>query len=210
MNHMLAETPASIGPIQSRRQTRALLISGSITPKSHTRWLVDVAADELKTLGCLSTVLDLAEAPLPLATCDTTQEIRSPVHIARISRFLDAATTADIVILATPVYHGSYSGALKNAIDHLGKGAFSRKVVGLVSHGSAAITSGQPLEHLRPIAANLQGHPLPTQIATCDADFRRHPDGSLADKDGLVLQRIRRMATELASLSQALKLVETI
>lgn len=207
MNQMLAKVPAALGQILPHGQLNVLLISGSMALMSHTRWLADLAAAQLRTHGGLCTVWDLAQTPLPMAACGVEQEPASQTQIARVGQFLDAVYAADVVVLATPVYHGSYSGTLKNAIDHLRKGAFSGKVIGLVSHGSSASTSSQPLEHLRPVATNLHGHPLPTQLATCDADFTRDRDGALVDVDGIVFQRIQRMAIELASLSQALKLL---
>ncbi|WP_375633527.1 MULTISPECIES: NADPH-dependent FMN reductase [unclassified Bartonella] len=38
--------------------------------------------------------------------------------------FVKTIADADDVILASPVYHGSYSGGLKNALDNLDYDAF--------------------------------------------------------------------------------------
>ncbi|WP_375694260.1 NADPH-dependent FMN reductase [Bartonella sp. AD24XZML] len=43
---------------------------------------------------------------------------------AKVYTFVKTIADADDVILASPVYHGSYSGGLKNALDNLDYDAF--------------------------------------------------------------------------------------
>ena len=57
---------------------------------------------------------------------------------------------ADFLILGTPNYHGSFSGILKNALDHLNMDHFKMKPVGLICN-SGGIVSSEPLSHLRVI-----------------------------------------------------------
>ena len=45
---------------------------------------------------------------------------------------------ADAVILASPVYRGSFTGALKNLLDHLPVDALAGKPVGIVAMGASA------------------------------------------------------------------------
>lgn len=63
---------------------------------------------------------------------------------------------ADAVILATPEYHGSISGVLKNALDHLSQEHFSGKPVLSISSagGSVGVSS---LQQLQAIVRNLHG-----------------------------------------------------
>ena len=50
-------------------------------------------------------------------------------------------------VLGTPNYHGSYSGILKNALDHLTMDDFKMKPVGLIGN-SGGIVSSEPLSHM--------------------------------------------------------------
>jgi NAD(P)H-dependent FMN reductase len=71
---------------------------------------------------------------------------------------------ADAVLLATPVYHGSYSAPLKNALDYCGFDEFEHTTVGLlaVAGGSFPTTA---LEHLRSVCRALNAWVLPHQAA---------------------------------------------
>jgi NAD(P)H-dependent FMN reductase len=62
------------------------------------------------------------------------------------------------------MYHGSYSGVLKNALDHCGFDEFEGKTVGLlgVAGGAFPITA---LEHLRSVCRALDAWVLPHQAA---------------------------------------------
>ena len=57
-----------------------------------------------------------------------------------LAEFLTLAAACDAFVLGTPVYHDSYSGVLKNALDHLGSASLGGKVFGLVSHGGQRTT----------------------------------------------------------------------
>ena len=49
---------------------------------------------------------------------------------------VEALTDADAVLLATPVYRGSLTGALKNLLDHVPVEALEGKAVGIVAMGA--------------------------------------------------------------------------
>ena len=46
---------------------------------------------------------------------------------------------ADFFILGTPNYHGSFSGILKNALDHLNMDYFKMKPVGLIGNSGGIV-----------------------------------------------------------------------
>ena len=209
MNRILKHSPHEDHLAEARPVMRAFIVSGSASTNSHTRWLADECARNLYTSAVQCRVWDLAVCHLPLMTIAGHQVTRDSIEGKQVEEYKAAVLEADMIVLATPVYHGSYSGVLKNAIDHLGKGAFAGKVIGLLSHGCSHLASVQPLDHLRTVTANLHGHPLPTQLSTCDADFRRNQTDAIIDTTGTISQRIRRIAYEMQDLSRALKLVRT-
>ncbi|WP_375622831.1 MULTISPECIES: NADPH-dependent FMN reductase [unclassified Bartonella] len=88
-----------------------------------------------------------------------------------VRQFIKTIAAADGVILASPVYEGSYSGVLKNALDNLAYNAFLNKPVGLISHGSTAKKCAQPCEYLLPVVRTLYGYALQCQIASSNEDF---------------------------------------
>ncbi|WP_224336353.1 NADPH-dependent FMN reductase [Haloprofundus halobius] len=125
---------------------------GSCTRRALQETLVGVEA-----AGGTTELLDLAEVDLPPLDPDVDGE-GDGVVVRRTVR------EADAVILGTPLYHGSYSGVLKNALDYCGFDEFEDTTVGLL------VASGGPfptlaLTHLRDVCRSLNAWVLPYQAA---------------------------------------------
>jgi azobenzene reductase len=71
---------------------------------------------------------------------------------------------AQAVILSTPDYHGSVSGVLKNALDHLGFDEFDSKAVLAISSAGGAVGISS-LTHLQAIVRNMHGIYCPEWIS---------------------------------------------
>ncbi len=92
-------------------------------------------------------------------------------HEARIgddqSRLIEAVRAADGLIVATPGYHGSISGLVKNALDCLEglsgdeRPYFDGRAVGCIVAASGAQAAGSTLAALRSIVHALRGWPTP-------------------------------------------------
>jgi NAD(P)H-dependent FMN reductase len=104
-------------------------------------------------------------------------------------------TCADAIVIATPVYHNSYSGLVKNALDLLGAEQMHWKPVGLVSNSGGRHTT-QAVDHLGMVIRGLSGIPIPSQLVTTDDDydFRR---GVLVLVNPDVSMRARRFVSEV-------------
>ncbi|WP_375700863.1 NADPH-dependent FMN reductase [Bartonella sp. AA23NXGY] len=85
--------------------------------------------------------------------------------------FVKTIADADDVILASPVYHRSYSETLKNAFDNLDCDAFLDKAVGLLSHGSTAKNALLSCKYLVPVVHTLYRQALQYQVASAKDDF---------------------------------------
>lgn len=149
-------------------------IAGSRRDGSHTRTALTHALEAAAADDAETRMLDLRELTLPVfdPSADT------PPVAAELT---NALTDADAIILATPMYHGSYSGALKNALDYCGFDEFEDKTVGLlaVSGGSFPITA---LDHLRAVCRALDAWVLPYQAAVPRSN-EYFGDGELLDAD---------------------------
>lgn len=77
------------------------------------------------------------------------------------------------VVLATPVYHGSFSGLLKNALDHLAPGAFKHRAVGLRAAGGAISSTSLACEPLRTVVRALGGWSTPTHVGLTSGESDR-------------------------------------
>jgi len=147
---------------------RVVGIAGSLRERSHTRMAMERALDAAAAAGADAELLDLRGFDLPPLNPDVEGQGDGPELTARVR-------DADAVLLGTPMYHGSYSGVLKNAVDYCGFDEFEGKTVGLlgVAGGAFPITA---LEHLRSVCRALDAWVLPHQAAV--------PRASAAFEDG--------------------------
>lgn len=149
-------------------------VCGSLREGSHTRTALGYALEEAERLGGRGELLDLREFDLP--AFDPGAE-----ETADVRRLKTTIRDADALVLATPMYHGSYSSPLKTAIDYCGFDEFEHKTVGLlgVSGGSFPINA---LEHLRSVCRALDAWVTPYQAAVPNSG-RNFEDGTLSDDD---------------------------
>ncbi|GAB6933306.1 NADPH-dependent FMN reductase [Calditerricola satsumensis] len=179
-----------------------LILSGSLRNPSHTRALLDEVATLLHERGCRVHLFDLAETTLP--PCDPAYHRRPGDHPdPHVRRLVQLADAADAFVWGTPNYHNSYSGALKNALDHLTMDQFRNKPVGLVAN-SGGMRSTQPLDHLRIVARGLLAVAIPIQVATCDGDYAQE-GGGYRLVDPTVKERLRHFVQQLVVFAERLR-----
>jgi NAD(P)H-dependent FMN reductase len=132
-------------------------ICGSLRDESHTRKALTHALDAAAEAGASTELLDLREWDLPVFDADDGEAGDAADFTARVRE-------ADAILLGTPMYHGSYSAPLKNALDYCGFDEFEDTTVGLlvVAGGSFPITA---LDHLRSVCRALDAWVLPHQAA---------------------------------------------
>jgi NAD(P)H-dependent FMN reductase len=160
-------------------------IAGSLRDESYTRIGIQRALDTAEEAGGTAELLDLREYDLPVFDADH-REAGDAVALT------DAVYDADSILLGTPVYHGSYSAPLKNALDYCGFDEFEHKTVGLlaVAGGGFPITA---LEHLRSVCRALNCWVIPHQAAIPRAR-NSIEDGQIVD-DG-ILDRVDTLGEE--------------
>ena len=178
--------------------THVVAICGSRRDESATRAALLAALDEADAAGATTELLDLRSFDLPPLDADVDAENQGDG-----ARLLHAVDGADAVLLGTPVYHGSYSGVLKNALDYCGFDEFEEKTVGLlaVSGGSFPVTA---LDHLRSVCRALNCWVVPHQAAIPQAyKHVTYEDGESHIDDETLEERVRilgRRAVQYANI----------
>ena len=182
---------------------KLLLINGSPAKKSHTFGALTKLAELAQADGHEVYLWDLREEVLPITM---PEYHRNPLLTPddNVVKFNKKVTWADAFILGTPLYHGSYSGVLKNALDNLAYDELRDKPVGLVSNGAGPAKSSQPNLHLVTVVQTLFGIPAQTQIGLCLDDYKELESGyELTNK--FMIDRCSRLIEELDKLSGYLK-----
>jgi FMN reductase len=172
-------------------------ISGSLRPDSTSFQALQVAAQRVAALGAEVEILDLRQLNLPF--CDGGDDYSAYPDVARLSQTVKAA---DGLILATPEYHGSVSGVLKNALDLMGFEELSGKVAGLISVLGGQSNSNA-LNDLRIILRWVHGWVIPEQIAVGQSWKAFGEDGKLLDEK--LSQRFDGFAQSLVENTRKLK-----
>ena len=173
---------------------KILLICGSIAEKSHTKALMKYLETLFVAKNLKTEFWDLKEKSLPIAL---PQYHRDPLqHPDKIVKdFVTAVASADVVILGSPLYHGSFSGVLKNALDNLRGDAFLGKWAGLVGNAGSPRASHVQLVHLRHVVNTLCGYSLQTQVGTSGQDYEENDTTYVLNYEA-IKERCQRLVAE--------------
>ena len=176
-----------------------MLICGNVRERSRVRTLMRYLENLLIQKGVQTTFWCLREQPLPIAPPEYHKDpLACPDESVRT--FVTTVNASNGFVLGSPLYHGSYSGVLKNALDNLHYDAFRDKPTALVSNGGGMRSSIQACEHLRSVVRTLYGYPTQAQIGTCPTDYHETDDGyELIDKD--IQRRCALLMQELLLLA---------
>jgi FMN reductase len=125
------------------------------------------------------------------------------------AELIAALRQADGVIIASPGYHGSISGLVKNAIDYLEETARDERVyldgvpVGLIVTAYGWQATGSTLSTLRSIVHSLRGWPTPLG-ATINSSGGVFKDGICTDAGAAKqLELVGQQVVEFARLHRA-------
>jgi len=102
-------------------------------------------------------------------------------------------------VLGTPNYHGSYSGTLKDALDHLGRDEFAGATVGLLEVAGGSYP-GSAIAHLREVARTLNAWTLPVEVAIPSSHLTVGADGIVDDDVAVRVETLGRDVVDYARI----------
>jgi chromate reductase len=143
---------------------KVLAISGSLRNDSLNRKALQIAKQIASMAGAAVEEADLKTLALPIYDGDI-EAAGVPEPVARLNGMVQAA---DLLLIASPEYNRSFTGALKNAIDWLSRGhnVLDGKVAAIfgASPGPFGTVNGQ--NHLRQVLAALNVLVIPQPQVT--------------------------------------------
>jgi len=173
---------------------RVVGISGSLRPGSYSRMALQIALEGAAGEGAQADLVDLSGYQLPFA--DGRDEAY-PADVQDLSRRVKEAQG---IILATPEYHGSFSGVLKNALDLMGFEEFEGKMIGLVGVSGGRMGAHSALQSLREIGRALHAWVVPEQAAVSDAWKVFDEKGQVSDE--ALKKRIQDVGRQVAKFAR--------
>ncbi len=110
---------------------------------------------------------------------------------ASVERELAAVEQADVLVVATPVFRGAYTGLFKHFFDLIDQDALVDKPVLLAANGGSERHALVIDHQLRPLFSFFQARTLPLGVYATDKDFANYRlrDEALLDRARLAVQR---------------------
>ncbi|HEU0043957.1 NADPH-dependent FMN reductase [Sphingomonas sp.] len=180
--------------------THIVGIGGTTKPASSTELALRLALDSARQAGAEVTLFD--GAFLVALPHYGTGDCAAP----DIARFVDTIRSADGVIIASPGYHGSVSGLVKNAIDYIEQTATDPRVyldgvpVGLIATAYGWAATGSTMSTMRAIVHALRGWPTPLGAGIKSTPGLFTEDGCTDPKVAAQLLLVGRQVQEFAQL----------
>ncbi len=166
---------------------KVAIISGSLRKGSFNSSLARFVANDMASRGSVSIdEISLLALDLPMFS----EDLEVAGIPASVLALKDRLIAADAVLIASPEYNGSLSGALKNAIDWASRpregeaslACFKGKVGGLLAASPGAIGGLRGMRHVRQILTQLQMVVVPAEFALGVAHEAFDADGNLKDE----------------------------
>jgi FMN reductase len=155
--------------------TKLLAIVGSVTPPGRllnaTKWLLDTARVSHSDLEI--ELVNLADKKVAFADGRPAEQLGDDT-----AAIIASVRASNGVVIASPVYRGSFTGALKNLLDHLPVESLAGKPVGIIAMGATQHHFLGVDWHLRDVLAWFGALIVPTSVYLASADF---VDGQLTD-----------------------------
>ncbi|MBS1594209.1 MAG: NAD(P)H-dependent oxidoreductase [Bacteroidetes bacterium] len=177
-----------------------IIISGSIRKgrKSHDV-AVALMARFHRSGHTQAAIIDLAAYDLPVLEEQYSEEGNTLPGLTDIQQKLDKA---DAIIFLSPEYHGSYSGALKNAVDYFSE-EFKRKPIGVVSVGAGRMGGINASTEMQQLVLSLGAYPMPYKLLV--SNVQHAFDDSGAVKDEFLSKSLDRFVSEFIWLAEAIR-----
>lgn len=169
------------------RPLRVVAVSGGLQRPSKAavlaEHLMDLIADEVP---CRQHLVELGQLAPQLAGA-----VRRPQLPETVERALATVEQADLLVVATPVYRGAYTGLFKHFFDFIDQDALIDTPVLLAATGGSERHALVIDHQLRPLFSFFQARTLPLGVYATDKDFLgdRLEDAALIDRAKLAVQR---------------------
>jgi FMN reductase len=167
-------------------------ICGSLRKDSFTRMALQIALEGANEAGAQIRLMNLSD--YQLIFCDGKDD--ESTYPDDVFRLREDVAAAQGIILATPDYHGGYSGVLKNALDLMGSAQFKGKVTGLLGVSGGSLGAIGALNGLREVCRSLHAWVIPEQAVIAEVWEAFDTSGTL--KDAELERRLKEVGRQVA------------
>lgn len=178
-------------------------IGGSLRRPSESEVALRTALLGAAEAGARTEIITAEGLELPLYPSPHMDE-----HPA-VMRLLAEARRADGLILASPAYHGTMSGALKNALDYLQYLAddeppyLDGRAIGVLSTGAGTQAAVQTVNALRDVVHALRAWPTPIGVPIHESQNKMTEHVIIDERTSFMLRAMGAQVVEFALARRA-------
>lgn len=187
-----------------------LIVCGSPRLDRQTNRALCLLEHRLKQNGLQIQRMSVCQLDLPLFGLDTGSS-------TDLITWRQAVQSASAIVFGSPEYHGSFSGGLKNLLDHLDSTLIAGKPAALVAASGSSRGGLATLSAMRHILRSLHVPAIVEQLAVCPHD--RDPSSGdwkkelLAQADAVVSALVKQLTpvctwASITKKSQSTKAIE--
>lgn len=174
------------------------ILSGSIRPNRQSQKVAEYLSDLFNQQdGVRAEIIDLKEYPLP--SLEHSYRLH-PDPTPSMNELKSKLDEADGIIFLTPEYHGSYSGVLKNTIDHF-RWPFYKKPIGVVAVSAGSMGGMRAALQLDDLVIALKAYISPFKLLI---DNVKETFISSNIKDPKLIERAEEFVKEFVWFSTAI------
>lgn len=123
-------------------------------------------------------VLDLAAYHFPVFEEVLSKHPNPPDGLAE---FAEKIRRSDAHIFVSPEYNGSYSSALKNAVDYLKEQEFARKTIGIAAVSAGMLGGIRAALQMQQLVLGVGGFPIPQMLNVPQVHLKFDEEGNLTE-----------------------------
>ena len=173
-------------------------IVGSAVKSGRTRKAIEIAcegAQQVLTDGLQIEIIDLNDDKISIL-----DGRKLPEYTDDTERVVNLVETGDVFLIGSPVYRGTYTGALKNLLDHAPLATFENKPVGFIATGATAHHYLMIDHEMRAVLAWSNAYLLPGSVYVENLHYK---DGKIVDEE--VHERLQQLGKSAIQMAQNLK-----
>lgn len=169
------------------------IVLGSVRKERQSHRLAYFLENQLSKKNIDTAVIDLTKTPLPVFG----QEGADISHVEAIGKLL---RKSDAMIIVTPEYHGSYSGALKNMLDYYWA-EFKKKPIGVATASGGKMAGINASTQLQHVILSLGAYALPLKLLV--PEIHNAFDDAFEPLDNSITQSAKKFVDEFLWLAEA-------
>ncbi|MFQ3576593.1 MAG: NAD(P)H-dependent oxidoreductase [Cytophagales bacterium] len=175
------------------------IISGSTRFGNNTHRVALNLEKALLQIGEVPLLLSLASYNFPIF-----EEVlgKHPNPPDGLEDFSNKIKEADAVLFVSPEYNGSYTSALKNALDYLKDKQFAKKAIGVVSVTTGPLGGMRGAMQMQLLVLGVHGYALPNMLLVPQVMQKFDENGNLLDVS--FSKNINNFLTEFIWFAQAI------